>query len=232
MKFQQRLWLSLGIVAGALGGVATARAYARARQDCPPFRKRTYRDGHEIVAEFGVLWRHPERLAAIVRGSGLDRGFAERLMLAVTGVNGCRYCKQAHAWKAMRAGMPSEEVAALLEGELPEIRATEAPALAFAQHYADTGGLPEGAVFERLISTYGADTASEILTHIRIITLCNLAGNTFDALLSRLLGQPAEGSTLRGELAALIVFAFGVLPLTPLLVARAQCATPEPAAQG
>jgi len=232
MKLKQRLWLSLGIVAGALGGVAAARAYAKARRDCPPFRKRTYRDGHDLVAEFGALWRHPERLAPIVNGNGLDRHFAERLMLAVTGVNGCRYCKQAHAWKAMRDGMPSQEVAALLDGELPEVSANEAPALAFAQHYADTGGLPEGAVFERLVSTYGAESTAQILTHIRIITLCNLAGNTFDALLSRFLGQPAEGSTLRGELAALIVFAFGILPLSPLLVARAQWASLQAAEQG
>ena len=38
------------------------------------------------------------------------------------------------------------------------------------------------------------------MLHIRAISMGNLLGNTFDALLSRLRGQPAEGSHLHDEL--------------------------------
>ena len=49
---------------------------------------------------------------------------------------------------------------------------------------------------------------------LHMITLGNLSGNTFDPLLSRLRGCPAEGSSLGSELAALSLLALG----TPILV--------------
>jgi hypothetical protein len=65
----------------------------------------------------------------------------------------------------------------------------------------------------KLVETYGPETASHIRAHIRMITLGNLVGNTFDALLGRLRGQPTEGSSLGSEVATL-----GLLVLaTPVL---------------
>ena len=43
-----------------------------------------------------------------------------------------------------------------------------------------------------------------------MITSGNLSGNTFDALLSRLSGRPAEGSGPWGELATLVLLALAM----------------------
>ena len=66
---------------------------------------------------------------------------------------------------------------------------------------------------QKLVQTYGQERARDILAHVRMITLGNLSGNTFDALLSRLRGRPAEGSGLGSELATLALLVLG----TPLL---------------
>ena len=59
--------------------------------------------------------------------------------------------------------------------------------------------------------------ADEILTHIRMIRMGNLSGNTIDVLLSRLQGAPAEGSSLGRELLVLLTLVVGT-PVVALAV--------------
>jgi len=68
--------------------------------------------------------------------------FIERIMLAVTEVNGCEVCSYAHTKIALEQGMSEEEIGKLLSGDTEDIPAEEAPAIFFAQHYADTRGNP------------------------------------------------------------------------------------------
>ncbi|MBU1878793.1 MAG: hypothetical protein KJ734_07575, partial [Chloroflexi bacterium] len=82
----------------------------------------------------------------------------------------------------------------------------EAVAVLFAQHYAETGGRPTPEAQQRLLDTYGPDTARDIMAYIRMITLGNVVGNTFDALLARLTLRPVPGSRFRDEV--------GILALT------------------
>jgi hypothetical protein len=42
------------------------------------------------------------------------------------------------------------------------------------------------------------------MTYLRMITFGNLLGNTFDAILSRFSGKPAQGSSLWSELGVLL----------------------------
>ena len=111
--------------------------------------------------------------------------------------------------------MSQEEVDLLLSGEVGHASPEEAPALFFAQHYAESDGHPDPEMMQKLVETYGPEKARDILAHIRMITLGNLSGNTFDALLSRLRRRPAEGSSLGSELAtlALLVLRTPVLAL-------------------
>lgn len=51
-------------------------------------------------------------------GDLISEGLRERLMLAVTEVNGCRYCSFGHARAALAAGLTQDEVTSLLEGDL------------------------------------------------------------------------------------------------------------------
>jgi hypothetical protein len=80
----------------------------------------------------------------------------------------------------------------------------EVIALTFAQHYAESCCHPDPAAWERLATYYGAETANDILAYLRMITFGNLFGNTFDALLSRITGKPAPGSSLWSELGVLL----------------------------
>lgn len=142
----------------------------------------------------------------------LDSAFTERIMLAVTQVNGCRYCSYGHSRAALKAGVPSEEIRQLLAGELGEMPAKEVTALLFAEHYAETAGHPAPHAIQKLIAAYGEAAAQEILIDIRMIMIGNLLGNTFDALMNRITRKPtAEGSSIWNEL-GVILGAFWIMP--------------------
>jgi len=113
-----------------------------------------------------------------------------------------------------------EEVEALLRGDVTQVTPQEVPALSFAQHYAERRDQPDAEAVGHLVDAYGSQGARDIVTYVRLITLGNLVGNTFDALVSRLLGQPSPDSTLEGELSTTAVFLFGIVPLVPLVVLR------------
>jgi AhpD family alkylhydroperoxidase len=164
--------------------------------------KRTYTP-RTLVRDLREILAHTDDFHSAANSDRVSRAFAERIMLTVTAVNDCRYCSVAHARMALRSGIAPEDVELLLGGEIGNVPPDEAPALLFAQHYAGCGGQPDPAMVQILVETYGPETANDILAHIRMITLGNLLGNTFDALLGRLRGHPPEGSNLGSEVATL-----------------------------
>jgi AhpD family alkylhydroperoxidase len=176
------------------------------------FSKRIYTP-RSLLQDFRDILNHFHEFRSAVRSRRIDQAFAEKIMLAVTAVSGCRYCSYGHARMALASGVSPEEVDLLLGGEVGHASPEEAPALFFAQHYAESGGHPDPEMVQKLVQTYGQERARDILAHVRMITLGNLSGNTFDALLSRLGGRPAEGSSLGSELATLGLLVLG----TPLL---------------
>ncbi len=149
------------------------------------------------------LFAHLDELRSALTQHRLSRAFSEKIMMAVTQVNGCRYCSYAHARLALQAGISETELTDLLAGELSHLPANELVALLFAQHYAEQADRYDAAAWQRLQNTYGTDAASDILTHIRVITFANLYGNTFDALLERLRFRPVAGSRFFDEIMVL-----------------------------
>jgi AhpD family alkylhydroperoxidase len=176
------------------------------------FSKRIYTP-HTLLRDFRNILDHFHEFRLALRSQRISRAFAEKIMLAVTAVNGCRYCSYGHAKTALASGVSPEEVDLLLSGEIGHVSPGEALALFFAQHYAESGDHPDPEMVQKLVKTYGQEKARDILAHIRMITFGNLSGNTFDALLSRLRGRPAERSSLGSELATLALLVLG----TPLL---------------
>ena len=151
----------------------------------------------------------------------VPRTLSEKIMLAVTRVNGCRYCSYAHARLALQAGVSEAELADLLAGEFDHIPPHEQTAILFAQHYAEQGDRYDAGAWQKLAETYGADAARDMLVHIRLITFANLYGNTFDALLERLRLRPAAGSRFLEEIVVLAAGATIVpLGLFLALIAR------------
>ena len=154
-------------------------------------RKRTYTFAR-LRQDAAWLLGAPDSLRAAMRGGRVSKPFAEKIMLAVTQVNGCRWCHYAHARIALTAGVSAAELRSLMALALGDFPQEEAVALAFAQHYAESADRPDPAAWRRVVDAYGAPTAADILTLIRMITIGNLLGNTFDAFLSRLQGSPTR----------------------------------------
>jgi AhpD family alkylhydroperoxidase len=149
------------------------------------------------------LFSHLDELHAAFTQRRISRPFAEKIMMAVTQVNGCRYCSYAHARLALQAGVSETELHDLLKGEYSHLPTDELIAVLFAQHYAEQADRYDAGAWQRLQDTYGGEAANDILTHIRVITLANLYGNTFDALLERLRLQPVAGSRFLDEVVVL-----------------------------
>jgi AhpD family alkylhydroperoxidase len=110
----------------------------------------------------------------------------ERIMLAVTQVNGCRWCSFAHSRMALRAGVPPEEVRSLLGACVDGCPDAEATALLYAQHWTEAQGRTDPVARERLVGAYGPERAEAIERVIRAMNTANLVGNTIDAVMSRL----------------------------------------------
>ena len=162
-----------------------------------PFPRRTYRSLGQVWADVKYIWQHRAVRRSAGHG-GLSPQFRERLMLAVTAVNECRYCAYFHLKVADSLGMSEIEARALLERRVDQCPPEEITALLYAQHWAEYDAQPAAAMRERLIETYGPDQADRIELILRMIRLGNLSGNSVDALLYRLsfgrLGhQPQKG---------------------------------------
>lgn len=142
--------------------------------------------------------------------------FSERIMLAVTEVNGCRYCSYFHTQVAIKAGLEAGEVREMLSGDFSQASEEELPALMFAQHYAEAGGEPDPQTWQRLIETYGEGKARTIRGNIRAIMMGNAWGNAFDSLRMRLKGQPSADLNLLQELVVIL----GPVIMLPLVLVR------------
>jgi AhpD family alkylhydroperoxidase len=149
------------------------------------FTRRIYHSPSQVLADVRAVFAQRRRIRALMGGRLIDSAFRERLMLAVTAVNGCRYCSYAHAKNALIEGISAEEVEALQQGELASSPSEELPALLYAQHWAETGGKPAPAARNRIIERYGEETAVAMELALRMIQIGNLMGNTVDYVLYR-----------------------------------------------
>jgi len=180
------------------------------------FNRRIY-NIREFRAAIDDAFEHLPDMKRAMHSKRVDKAFAERIMLAVTQVNGCRYCSYGHAKAALSAGLSPEEIHALLAGEFSDAPPDQLPALMFAQHYAESEGAPDPAAWRRLVEMYGPESAQDIMTNIRMITVGNLSGNTLDALWYRLTFRPsAPDSNLLQEAGVI----FGSLIIIPAAAFR------------
>ncbi|GJM42654.1 MAG: hypothetical protein DHS20C20_29360 [Ardenticatenaceae bacterium] len=150
------------------------------------FKRRIYSSLGEMTAD--LIWplRHRTQLRQAMRSGLVSAQFRERLMMAVTAVNQCRYCAFYHARESARVGLPQNEIRGLLSGELALAPEEELPALLFAQHYAEQNGRPDPVTRHSLQTTYGSARAEAIETVLRLIRMGNLLGNSTDWLLFKI----------------------------------------------
>lgn len=161
------------------------------------FPRRYYQSPRQLGGD--LLWplRNRTKLRAAMGGGLISFPFRERLMLAVTAVNDCRYCAYFHAKEGLRANLSEGEIRQMLEGELGSAPVEELPALLYAQHWTESDGHPDPAARHKLIATYGQEKAEAIEIVLRLIRTGNLGGNTVDYLLYRLsFGRVDDGMRL------------------------------------
>lgn len=159
------------------------------------FKKRIFTPSTLATDAAAIIRALPESIAVRYRRA-ITHAFAEKLRLATTAVNGCVYCSYVHAGLSLKADIAREEIDRLLSREIGStVDPFEAPGLLFAQHYADTRGRPEPEMLAALDAAYGPEVARDILVYVREIQFGNLSGNTFEAFLSRMRGDPAPGSS-------------------------------------
>jgi len=167
------------------------------------FNKRIY-SVPTFTADVKNIFDHMDALRRAARSGRVSHAFAEKIMMVVTSVNGCRYCSYGHSRAALAAGVSDSELQKLMALDLGTFPENEAVALTFAQHYAESCCNPDPAAWQRVTSYYGEEAANDIMTYLRMITFGNLLGNTFDALLSRFSGKPAQDSNLWSEIGVLL----------------------------
>jgi AhpD family alkylhydroperoxidase len=187
------------------------------------FDKRFYTLG-TFWRDFSAVIRHIPDFIDSVRSRRINHKFAEEIMMVVSQVNGCRYCSYVHSKSSLMSGVSEQELLKLLALQTDNFPEEEALALTFAQHYAESGCNPDPEVEKRFRNYYGLHVSQDIMNFMRVITMSNLAGNTVDAFLSRLKGQPAKNSNPISEFILFLLFA----PVTLPLIGRLR-RTPTPA---
>lgn len=148
----------------------------------------------------------------------VNEQFKERLMLAVTEVNGCIACSFEHTRLSLESGMTAEEIESLLAGEFASVPTDELPAVMFAQHYADSRGCPSEQSLARLTAEYGSEKAAGILASIKIIMAGNVYGIPLGSLIGRIKRTPASVDP-RSNVAYEIAMALSLVPFVPVVIA-------------
>jgi AhpD family alkylhydroperoxidase len=177
------------------------------------FMKRLYRAGDYYRILSDLITRMGD-MSTAHRSGHVSKPFMERIMMAVTEVNGCRYCSYFHSRVALKAGLEKGEIKRTLAGDFGMAPEEELAALYFAQHYAESAGQPQPEALQCLVDIYGEAKARDILAFIRAIMVGNAWGNMFDSLRMRLKGKPSDGIRLWDELLAVI----GTSILIPMIL--------------
>ena len=147
----------------------------------------------------GLVVSLPVLVAALVRPK-ISRALREKVVLAVTAVNGCRLCAWGHTRWALAEGVPLEEINRLLTGGGEALRAAdpaEAAAILFAQSYAEGLDRVDPEALANLRRHYSRAQVAEIVAAVRAITFGNLLGNTLGAWLDRVQGRGSRREAQR-----------------------------------
>lgn len=161
------------------------------------FARRTFQSVGELLQEVKFLIDNRRKIKSLQKGRLISPAFRERLMIAVTAVNDCRYCSYYHTRLALKSGISYGELQSLLAGTIEDSPEDEITGLLYAQHWAEHKGDPDEKFREMLFDRYGSKRAGQIELTLRLIRFGNLFGNSIDYLLFRLslgkLGLKKEG---------------------------------------
>lgn len=152
--------------------------------------------------------------------NGMNFKFKERIMLAVTEVNGCALCSYVHTKLALKAGLDNKAIKELLAGDLVGVPENEALGVLFAKDYAYNHEKVDAEFYQKLIGTYGIRKARAILGVTHVITMTNGMGISLDLLKRTFTFRHVKGSCILNELLVPLVTMvfFPVFLITNLFV--------------
>ncbi|MFA6033813.1 MAG: carboxymuconolactone decarboxylase family protein [Myxococcota bacterium] len=146
------------------------------------FGRRTYGFEKFVGEVRGIAGDFRTAVAAFTAGD-ISPAFRERIMLAVTGENDCRYCAFAHSNLGRAAGLSQLQADMILAGDFEQVPEDERPAVEFARRWAESDGEPGSDACQKLVDSYGAQKAAQVEMFCRLIRVGNLSGNTLDSML-------------------------------------------------
>jgi len=179
------------------------------------FRKRVLTINTFFKESF-LLFNNFRRLKIAFRRKLIDSSFRERIMLAVTQVNQCRFCNFGHTHAALSTGISSKEIKEILDANFDNVPDKQKLALCFAQNFTENNGMVAPECFNRLYDCYGIEASQDILAFTSFMSFCNLCGNTLDAFLQRFKGKRIESSFVLDEIMVILLM---ILFLPLLLLA-------------
>lgn len=149
----------------------------------------------------------PVLLVALIRPA-TSRVLREKVMLAVSSVNDCRYCNWVHTGLALANSVDLDELQQVLDhGTFGTVGTRDATAILFGQHFAATSRKPTAAALTALARAFTAYQRAEIMAYIHGIYFLNLSGNSCDAWLARFAGQKVDGGHPTAEALAAVFLA-------------------------
>ena len=174
--------------------------------------------GSLLFSDIGFLILKVPKIIKISKNKDINKAFIEKIMTVTTAVNGCTYCEWFHAKQALDSGISEDEIKNMMKLQFEaDASDFEIMALLYAQHFAETNRMPTVEMTKKLFNFYGDKTASHILLIIRMIWFGNLAGNTWDAILSRFKGVPAKGSNIIFEFIYFVLTFWVMFPMMWLM---------------
>jgi AhpD family alkylhydroperoxidase len=106
-------------------------------------------------------------------GRSLDRKLYEAVYLRTSLINGCRYCTQHHIVGSRRAGLSSENMTALKDGNYSGFSEPEQAALRYTEKLTRTPGAPIDADFVDLKKHFSEDQVVDLHMLIGLANLTN-----------------------------------------------------------
>ncbi|MBU0765857.1 MAG: carboxymuconolactone decarboxylase family protein [Bacteroidetes bacterium] len=145
------------------------------------FHKNYLKTLKDLFSQSGRISALRRQLKGSAEADKIAPDLAEKIMLAVTGVNNCVYCSYLHTRTALEKGVTSEEVRQILNGEFGELPENEQVALLYAQHWAEQQGEPSEAARRRVIGYFGMNRTLYMELYMHIVNIGNLVSNTVEA---------------------------------------------------
>jgi AhpD family alkylhydroperoxidase len=139
---------------------------------------RHYHSPQEFSRDFYQFITAMQKLRKLGKEDRLDSIFAEKVMLAVVGVNKCECCSYNHTIIALERGILKEDIERLLSCDTDNLTDMQIPAILYAQHWADTKGKVQQTALDEVITYYGKKKATHLEALISLAEFTSLCNNT------------------------------------------------------